>query len=169
MATRMTTGELAHKIHVSRVHAWRLAKAGIVPGTKRTKGGHFYFVRCSQLTRWTNFVIGGAFRRKELARAYAKHYGNEKLQQEKEECHLRSEFKKASRRVRGLNFGEYSNHDFFWHFHHSICTVSKILDELIHWREGKLKSELIKLSRKKLSVLRKLIDKWLNDQQSTPP
>ena len=35
----MKIGELADRIHVSRIHAWRLARAGVVPATKKTKGG----------------------------------------------------------------------------------------------------------------------------------
>jgi hypothetical protein len=82
----MKIGELAYKIHVHRIHAWRLACAGVIPATKKTKGGHFYFVKCRQLTRWINFMqSGGAFRKKELARAYQRGYGKDKPEWKKTE------------------------------------------------------------------------------------
>jgi hypothetical protein len=66
------------KIHVRRHYAWRLACSGIIPATKKTKGGHFYFVKCRQLTRWINFMQGsGAFRKNELSQSYQRGYGKE--------------------------------------------------------------------------------------------
>ena len=81
----MRIGELAFQIHVSRIHAWRLARAGIVPGAKRTKGKHFYIPETPQLQRWINFMCGWKFRKKELSRAYKKHYGSEKILCQKQE------------------------------------------------------------------------------------
>jgi predicted DNA-binding transcriptional regulator AlpA len=92
----MKIGELAQKIQISRVHAWRLAKAGVVPRTKKTKGGHFYFVQCRALTRWINFMIGGAFRKKELARAYAKNYGSENFKDRRERRRTFKEYRMGS-------------------------------------------------------------------------
>lgn len=164
--TFMRTGELAQKIHVSRVHAWRLARAGIVPGTKKTKGGHFYFVQCPKLTRWINYMIGGAYRRKEMSRAYKKDYGSITIAQNKEELRHWA-FYKRSVKIRK----EYKNYinsydDLFRCFYDDTDDLIRILEELTEWHECKLKAEMLKTSSERLIMLRDLINKWLNQQQS---
>lgn len=157
----MKVGELALKIHVSRTHAWRLARAGIVPGAKRTKGGQFYFVQSSQLTRWINKMIGGKYRRNEMARAYSKSYGNPKLEQIRDMQGLKSAFKRAQKDANKVKLDEYDNTDYFYRFHFEVRELERILDELKRWRKSELKSELITLSRAQLLALRKAINKWL--------
>lgn len=164
----MRIGELAQKIHVSRVHAWRLASAGIVPGTRKTKGGQFYFVQSHSLTRWINLMIGGKFRKKEMSRAYKKHYGLDKLEDKRSEQILKMALKKAfNRALRDahiLNLNDFDNFDYFYAFHFDIGELTKILQQLIQWRESRLKSEMVKLSRERLIVLRDLINEWLKGE-----
>lgn len=157
----MRIGELAQKIHVSRIHAWRLARSGIVPSTRKTKGGQFYFVHSSQLTRWVNRMIGGKFRKNEMSLAYEKHYGNDRLKEAKEAKHLRAAFTKAFRDNKNLSFDDYDNSDYFYAFHCDILELTKLLQELNQWRESDLKAEMINMSRERLTTLRKLISKWL--------
>jgi len=37
---------------ISPVHIWRLAKAGQIPGSRKTKGGQFYFACIPALGEW---------------------------------------------------------------------------------------------------------------------
>jgi hypothetical protein len=165
----MKIGELAHKIAVHRVHAWRLARAGIVPGTKRTKGGHFYFVECAALSRWIGKMRSYRFRKNELARAYQTNYGTRTAAQYGAE----QEHWVAYRRTK-KNRKEFKNYkntydDLFNEFYQDTDDLIRILDELIGWHECKLKAEMLKTSRERLIILRDLIDKWLNQQQSNAP
>jgi hypothetical protein len=157
----MRTGELAQKIHVSRIHAWRLAKAGIVPATKKTKGGHFYFIECPKLTRWISKMTSWKFRKKEMARAYVKRYGDQKLKDKKAIKHLRSEFKKAIKWTERLTFDGVSDYRYFYVFHTSIGELTKILGDLTKWPQDDLNQEMIKLSIGRLAILRDLINEWI--------
>jgi hypothetical protein len=166
----MKIGELAQRIHVSRGHAWRLACAGVIPATKKTKGGHFYFVECPALSRWINFMIGGAFRKKEMKRAYERGYGKETPAQkktEKEHWHYyRLHRKKGAENRR--EFKNYINQydDLFEAFFYDTDDLIRILEELATWRSCKLKTQMLRDSSKRLTVLRDLINVWLNQQQS---
>lgn len=106
-------------------------------------------------------MIGGAHRKKEMARAYSKHYGNESLRFGKEIRGLKADFKKALRQIRRVHFRKTSDEDYFMTFHYSIGQLTTILTELEHWRESKLKTEMVAMSRERLTVLRNLIDRWL--------
>jgi hypothetical protein len=157
----MRVGELAQKIHVSRVHAWRLARSRIVPGAKKTKGGQFYFVQSMQLTRWINRMIGGKYRKNEMSRAYQKHYGNDRLKEAKEAKHLIAAFTKALKNSKHLSFDDYDDNDYFYTFHCDIAKLTKLLQELSQWRKSELKSKMRELSRPQILELRKAINKWL--------
>jgi hypothetical protein len=170
----MKIGELAFSIHVHRVHAWRLAKAGVVPGTKRTNGGHFYFVKSKSLTRWINFMkAGGAHRRKEMSRAYQREYGKGYRQtdtQKKAEKELWGWFKHHQKKsvAHRREFKGYvnQNSDLFEEFFYDTDDLIRILKELVTWHECKLKTKMKQLSESRLTVLRNLINKWLVEQQS---
>jgi len=169
----MRTGELAFRIHVHRVHAWRLVRAGRVPGTKKTKGGHFYFVKCKALTRWINFMkSNGAFRRREMARAYKIGYGLESVadlkhkmvQKRSEKAHWTAYRQSLKNRIKNRreakNYkNEYS--DLFEEFFYDTDDLIRILSELVDWHDCRLKAELIKTSRERLAMLRDLINRWL--------
>ena len=163
----MRIGELAFKIHVHRVHAWRLASAGVVPGTKRTKGGHFYFVKSRSLTRWINFMkSNGAHRRKEMTRAYQRGYGGKTPSQKQEENKDWYNYK-LRRKQAAENRKEFKNYrndydDLFLIFFDDIDTLIRVLEETITWPESKTKSAMLKDSSERLMILRDLIDKWLN-------
>lgn len=160
----MKIGELALKIHVHRVHAWRLARAGVIPGTKRTKGGHFYFVECSALKRWINFMIGGAFRRKEMTRAYKSGYGGVAVTPAgiKEEKRLRRAWRNMKilrNNYRGYTLG-YT--EIFNTFFSSTEHLIKVLEEITTWRKCKLRDDLLVASIERLTVLRDLMNRWIS-------
>jgi hypothetical protein len=162
----MKIGELAQRIHVHRVHAWRLAKAGVIPATKKTKGGHFYFVECPALTRWINFMIGGAFRRKEMARAYKCGYGGVIPGAIEEERRLRRAWKEVQKLRK--EHGDYTlgYHEIFRSFFSSTEDLIKVLEEITEWRKCKLKADLLKTSRERLTVLRDLLAIWLSGDRA---
>ena len=166
----MKIGELAQKIHVSRGHAWRLARASVIPSMKKTKGGHYYFIECPALSRWINFMIGGAFRRNVMERAYQRGYGKKTPAQKKEEDKLlrlfRMNRKKAAefRREHKDYVNQYD--DLFWDFFYFTDDLIRVLEEIVDWRETKVRAEMLEASRERLTILRDLIDKWLNQQQS---
>lgn len=167
----MKIKELAYKIHVHRVHAWRLASAGIIPATKKTKGGHFYFVKCRQLTRWINFMqSGGAFRKKELARAYQKGYG--KIRPENEEqikCWKLFKYHRKKSAETRKRLKSYINQydDLFEGFFYNTEDLINILKEITTWPDTRVKEGMLKASRERLALLRDLINEWLNQQQSS--
>jgi len=164
----MKIGELAQKIHVHRVHAWRLAKAGIIPGTKRTKGGHYYFVEGPSLTKWINFMIGGAFRNREMSRAYEGGYGGIVITPEgiKEERKLRRAWKEVKKLRKDLKSHVLGYDELFDDFFTSTENLIKVLEEITVWRECKLKADLLKASHERLTVLRDLLTAWLSGDQS---
>lgn len=45
-------GKLAKTARISRMQVWRLAKAGEIPGARKSKGNHFFFVKSPALTKW---------------------------------------------------------------------------------------------------------------------
>jgi hypothetical protein len=49
---KLRCGRLAEMVGLTSRHVCKLAKAGKIPGAKRTKGGHFYFVSCPALGDW---------------------------------------------------------------------------------------------------------------------
>jgi hypothetical protein len=172
----MKIGELAFKIHVHRIHAWRLATAGVIPATKRTKGGHFYFVKCRSLTRWINFMqSGGAFRKKELSRAYKKGYGNPKLAKKRDAWKTAKEhldkFKHYQKQMADdrREYKDYENSwdDLFYDFFYNTDDLIRVLDELTVWHDCEVKWRMAKASSKRLTILRDLINNWLNQQQSS--
>lgn len=166
----MRIGELAYNIHVHRVHAWRLASAGVVPGTKKTKGGHFYFVKSRALTRWINFMRQeSAFRRNTMARAYENGYGKETMAFKRYEKELWRQFNVQTKRAakNRKEFKNYSNdyYDLFVGFFANTDDLIRILDEVTKWRPCKMKSHMIKSSGKRLSMLRDLINLWLSQKE----
>jgi len=50
--SRLRSGELAGIVGCTRKRICELAVDRQIPGAKRTKGGHWYFVRCPALDRW---------------------------------------------------------------------------------------------------------------------
>jgi predicted DNA-binding transcriptional regulator AlpA len=44
-------GEMARRLGISRMHVGRLAKAGAIPGARRTKGGHWFWLETESLQR----------------------------------------------------------------------------------------------------------------------
>jgi len=162
----MTTSELAHKLAISRIHAWRLARSGVVPATRRTKGGHFYFVECPKLTKWINYtaIIGSKHRKKEMTRAYRRHYGNTVLERAKDRRHFMFVVRRAFNRAKVVNLGRMSSDEFFDQFNYDIIELTKMLDFLDGWRDQEIKKEMVQMSGKKLWLLKKRIDKWLNRQ-----
>jgi hypothetical protein len=170
----MRIGELAVKIGVHRVHAWRLAMADVVPGTKKTEGGHFYFVKSRALTRWINLMQGrGSFRRKEMARAYERGYGKQSASQKREAKELLRHFKihrkKAAENRR--EFKGYSNQyeDLFEEFFYDTDDLIRILEELINWHDCEVRGQMVKASSERLTILRDLINAWLAYQVGTKP
>jgi hypothetical protein len=172
----MKIGELAFRIHVHRVHAWRLARAGVVPGTKKTKGGHFYFVESKALTKWINYMKSWKFRKKIMKQAYHSGYGGLTIggltsAQKKEEKELWRWFK-HHRKTAAENrreFKGYTNQysDLFEEFFYDTDDLIRILEEMTRWVDCKIKSEMIRLSAERLSILRDLINNWLSQQQSS--
>ena len=161
----MRIGELAYKIHVHRIHAWRLARAGIVPGTKKTKGGHFYFVEGPSLNRWINFMrSGGASRRKEMSRAYQTNYGRRTVANYKAEREHWAAYRQVKRKRKEFKNQKNDYEDLFWLFYDDTEVLIRILDELTGWHECRLKAQMLKTSRERLTILRDLIDKWLKSQ-----
>lgn len=175
---KIRPGELAKIISISRTHVWRLVRAGTVPATKKTRGGHFYFVRCPKLTRWINRMsVHGRFYKNEMARAYKKHYGSEKFKAEKTRRHLTALFNKASaytasnkrKREHRVWKRDQENDDYFYYY--LFCTALELTDVLKELpqrtgAESKIKRELINVSREplinSLTTLRDLINGWLN-------
>jgi excisionase family DNA binding protein len=49
-------GEMARLLGVSRMHLWRLAKAGRIPGARLTVGGHWFWLDTASLRRWLEAV-----------------------------------------------------------------------------------------------------------------
>src|SRR5579862_512924 len=45
-------GKLAKMVGITRKHVHDLARSGRIPGAKRTKGGHYYFMDCPALKDW---------------------------------------------------------------------------------------------------------------------
>lgn len=110
-----------------------------------------------------------AFRKKELARAYQRGYGNETPEFKKlEKEHLRwlkYYQKKAAENRR--EFKGYTNQyeDLFQEFFYDTDDLIRILkNDFVRWRECKLKDKMRNMSRERLMILRDLIDKWLNEQ-----
>ena|ERR1039457_1649100 len=170
----MRIGELRHKIAASRGHTWRLAKSGIVPGMKKTKGGHSYFVESPRLTRWINLMGSHAFRKKEIRRAYQRGYGNpilaKKIQARKLAKEHLEKFKDYQKRMaeHRREFKDYKNSydDLFWDFFYNADDLIRVLEELTVWHDCEVKWQMAKASRKRLTILRDLINNWLNHQQS---
>ena len=162
----MKIGELAHKIAVHRVHAWRLARARIVPGTKRTKGGHFYFVECAALSRWIGKMRSYKFRKTELTRAYQTNYGTRTVANYKAERDHWDAYRRS--KIERKEFKGYKNSydDLFKEFYYDTDDLIRILDELTVWHECKLKAQMLKTSRKRLEILRDLINKWLSEKNN---
>ena len=167
----MRIGELAFKIHVHRVHAWRLARAGVVPGMKKTKGGHFYFVKSRSLSRWINFMqSGGAFRKKEMTRAYLRGYGGKRPENDEQiKCWklFRDKQKKFAdfRREHKDYKNEYD--DLFSDFFYNTDDLIRVLKELVTWSDCRVKSGMVKASSKRLTVLRDLINVWIGHQDNS--
>lgn len=111
-------------------------------------------------------MIGGAHRKKEMARAYSKHYGSERLQHGREIRGLKADFKKALRSIRRASFKRTSDENYFYHFQYSIGQLTKILEELTQWRESKLKAEIVTMSRERLTILSNLINEWLSSHKT---
>ena len=44
-------GEMARRLGISRMHVGRLAKVGAIPGARRTKGGHWFWIETEILQR----------------------------------------------------------------------------------------------------------------------
>ncbi len=148
--------------------------AGVVPGTKKTNGGHFYFVKSRALTRWINFMqSGGAFRRKEMARAYERGYGKQSMRQKRQaKEHLRRfkiHRKKAAENRR--EFKDYTNQweDLFEEFFYDTDDLIRILEDLTDWHDCEVRAEMVKASCKRLTILRDLINAWLTYQDTTKP
>src|SRR5262245_21386305 len=47
-------GELGKMVGLTRQHVHRMAVKGLIPGAKKSKGGHFYFVNCPRLEPWVS-------------------------------------------------------------------------------------------------------------------
>jgi hypothetical protein len=45
-------GKLAKTVGLTRMQVFRLARAGLIPGVRRSGGGHFYFAQCPALEEW---------------------------------------------------------------------------------------------------------------------
>ncbi|HTV61241.1 MAG TPA: hypothetical protein VMH30_01590, partial [Verrucomicrobiae bacterium] len=113
--------------------------------------------------RWINFMAaGGAFRRKETKRAYAKHYGSEKLQFYKNKRHFKFLIRRAMNRAMAVNLGRMEFEEFFEQFHHDITELIKMLKSLGEWRDPEAKREIIEATRKRLEELKNAINEWLN-------
>ena len=166
----MKIGELADRIHVSRIHAWRLARAGVVPATKKTKGGHYYFVECDTLNKWINFtaIIGSHHRKKMMALAYKKNYGSEKIQ-----CQKLARMQLKEFRISGnLSRKKFSRNklvnsdvgDYYSFFHDSIVHLETVLDD---WGDFSQKHnlpwpmEIKRAMQLRLSSLRKKLDDFM--------
>ncbi len=54
IGTRVSASELALALGITRQHLTRLCRAGGVPGSYRTKGGHWRFRWVANLKKWTH-------------------------------------------------------------------------------------------------------------------
>src|ERR1035441_1932806 len=73
-------GEMARRLGVSRMHVGRLAKAGAIPNSRRTSGGHWYWFDTKPLRRWLNRMeFGRSFRESRLSTAYLLGYEKKKV------------------------------------------------------------------------------------------
>lgn len=114
---------------------------------------------------------GGAFRKKELSRAYQRGYGKVTpalKKEEKEHWHWFKYHQKQAAETR-REFRGYQNmySDLFEEFFYDTDDLIRILDELVGWRPQKLKSQMIKSSSKRLTMLRDLINLWLISENLT--
>ena len=157
----MRVGELARKIHVSRIHAWRLAKSGTVPATKKTAGGHFFFVESEKLTRWINYMGNQKFRQKAMHRAYARYYGSDKLKAARDNRQLVKMFKEGKKDAESEIAVDYDRPEFYYSFSYFPIEMARMIQEYNQWPEGAVKEKVRQLSKKHLIILRNLINDWL--------
>lgn len=62
---------MARRLGISRMHVGRLARAGAIPNSRRTKGGHWFWLDTPGLKRWLNRMeFGRKFRKDRLSNAY---------------------------------------------------------------------------------------------------
>lgn len=158
----MRVGELAVKLAISRIHAWRLARSGVVPGCYRTKGGQYRFRDSVKLRRWINkATYKTAFYRAEMRRAYKERYGDKKLDRQLTNRRLMVLFRKSER------MGKHNRpmHSSDYHF---ICSFLDSLDELPTmlkiWMDDDftgMRKEVSKITQKRILRLKSAVDKWL--------
>ena len=81
---RLTTGKIAERLMISRMHAWRLAKSGAIPCTRKTKGGQFYFEDRLPLRVWLSKMDVESHRKQVLDVAASKGYRKAKPEPRKQ-------------------------------------------------------------------------------------
>jgi hypothetical protein len=108
---------------------------------------------------------GGAFRRKEMSRAYQTNYGRRTVANYKAEKDHWVAYRRVKRERK--EFKDYTNtyDDLFREFYYDTDDLIRILEELTIWHECKLKAKMLETSRERLTILRDLIEKWLNQKQ----
>jgi len=112
-----------------------------------------------------------AFRRKEMSLAYRRGYGG-KIPDNDEQIKLWKLFKehhtKSPAEIRKECKG-YENQpfDLFVVFFYETEELIIILKEITKWSDCRVKTRMLKASRERLTYLRDLIEKWLNQQSST--
>ena len=113
-------------------------------------------------------MIGGAFRKKELARAYAKNYGSEKFENQKGRRRTFKEYRIAAR-IHNYNYHEKEtrsmNHDeYFRSFHYHATGLEAIVkdmhdfftDQKVPWMK-----DVNKAMRARLISLQEQINEYL--------
>ena len=98
-------GEMARRLGVSRMHVGRLAKAGAIPNSRQTAGGHWFWLDTTGLRRWlSQMEFGRQFRESALSRAYLLGYEKKKVTARSKPQRLRA----FRRRPTDLNLAFYN-------------------------------------------------------------
>jgi len=162
----MRIGEIAKAIRVSRQHAWRLAKAGKIPNTRKTKGGHYYFIKTSWLTQWINYMKSyGKFRRNIMTEAYQDGYGGVRPAFTKEEQKLRHHLELALLH-RSTVEKMIMDYDIIFEIYYGTTDdLINVISEIANWKECKLKRVAIRTNKSRLIKLRAAINELLNQQK----
>ena len=118
-------------------------------------------------------MIGGAYRKKEMKRAYEIGYGKQSMAQRREaKEHLRQFkiYRKMADKARRQNKKYISGYDdLFQGFFDDTDDLIRILEELIHWHECEVKAQMAKASRERLAILRDLINVWIGRRDESKP
>ena len=71
---------MATRLGISRMHVGRLAKSGAIPGARRTKGGHWFWLETEGLRQWLDVMrLRGGSGNSTLSKACDRHHNKNQM------------------------------------------------------------------------------------------